>query len=307
MGLPGLILALGPDHVLYTGHLQQVSEFCRVEHVAGLDGQRLAGLLIERNGRDEIPFDLSCDGPVAEQHPQPASGAVGSEHPLEDGEGHTGLMAETTHQPVSGIEVFPVAGFGSEGIVAPVEIPYSVPQAAVARRAAHLLDPGMLVRRDPWAVSWPPIQSVSSVSTTLRPRRNAARAPATPPSPPPTIRTSVSVSKGGYPSPRIPVCPRSLYSKVPSFPECSLLQPVAPDDVRVPAGARLGDAALSSVLHEYPEPLGVPFGPLEVIQERPDHVTAQVDALLHCLVGSPEVGVQVKTRSSSSTSPSGSM
>src|SRR5215203_2094289 len=34
-----------------------------------------------------------------------------------------------------------------------------------------------------WAVSWPPIQSVSSVSTTLRPRRNAARAPATPPSP----------------------------------------------------------------------------------------------------------------------------
>src|SRR5215203_1310954 len=34
-----------------------------------------------------------------------------------------------------------------------------------------------------WTVSWPPIQSVSSVSTTLRPRRNAARAPATPPAP----------------------------------------------------------------------------------------------------------------------------
>src|SRR5829696_3646750 len=34
-----------------------------------------------------------------------------------------------------------------------------------------------------WAVSWPPIQSVSSVSMTLRPRRSAARAPATPPSP----------------------------------------------------------------------------------------------------------------------------
>src|SRR5215212_2762585 len=50
-----------------------------------------------------------------------------------------------------------------------------------------------------WAVSWPPIQSVSSVSTTLRPRRNAARAPATPPSPPPTTRTSVSVSKRATP------------------------------------------------------------------------------------------------------------
>src|SRR5829696_8854321 len=50
-----------------------------------------------------------------------------------------------------------------------------------------------------WAVSWPPIQSVSSVSTTLRPRRKAAKAPATLPRPPPTTRTSVSISKGANP------------------------------------------------------------------------------------------------------------
>ena len=88
VGLSGLILALGPDHVLYTGHLQQVSEFGRVEHVAGVDGEQVAGLLVEKgNGRDEILFALCCDGPMAEQHPQPASGAVGGEHPLEDGEG----------------------------------------------------------------------------------------------------------------------------------------------------------------------------------------------------------------------------
>ena len=93
-------------------------------------------------------FDLGRDGPMAEQHPQPVSGAVGGEHPLEDGEGYARLVADTTHQPVSGIEVFPVAGLGREGIVAPVEIPDSVPQAAVARRASHRLDPGMLVRRD---------------------------------------------------------------------------------------------------------------------------------------------------------------
>src|SRR5829696_2208758 len=122
-----------------------------------------------------------------------------------------------------------------------------------------------------WAVSWPPIQSDSSVSTTLRLRRNAARAPATPPVPL-----------------RRPVC---LFWS----PEYSLFQSAAPDDVGVPAGARLGDAPLRSIFHEHdPEPLGVPFGPFEVVQERPHHVTVQVNAALHRLVGCPEVGVKVR-------------
>src|SRR5688500_18147555 len=85
---------------------------------------------------------------MAEQHSQPASGMVGGEHTLKGGEGYTGLVAEATHQPVSGIEVFPVAGSGRERIVSPLEVPDSIPQPAVARRATHLLDPGMLVRRD---------------------------------------------------------------------------------------------------------------------------------------------------------------
>src|SRR5919107_3184438 len=33
VGLPGFILALGPDHVLYSGQLQQVSQLRGVEHV----------------------------------------------------------------------------------------------------------------------------------------------------------------------------------------------------------------------------------------------------------------------------------
>src|SRR5215204_1203370 len=44
VGLSSLILALGPDHVLYAGQLQQVSELGRIEHVSGVDGQLLAGL-----------------------------------------------------------------------------------------------------------------------------------------------------------------------------------------------------------------------------------------------------------------------
>src|SRR5882757_2316191 len=44
-----------------------------------------------------------------------------------------------------------------------------------------------------WAVSWPPNQSVSSVSTTLCPSRAAVNAAAIPPSPPPSTRTSVDV------------------------------------------------------------------------------------------------------------------
>jgi hypothetical protein len=113
-----------------------------------VDGHRLAAPLIEKgNGRDEIPFARGREGSMAEQHSQPASGAVGGEHPLQDGEGHTRLVAEAANQPVSGIEVFPGAGSGREGIIVPVEVPDSIPQPAVARRATHLLDPGMLVRR----------------------------------------------------------------------------------------------------------------------------------------------------------------
>src|ERR671912_211475 len=91
-----------------------------------------------------------------------------------------------------------------------------------------------------------------------------------------------------------PRLPEVSISQSPVLSRYSLFQSVAPDDLRVPAGARLGDAQLRSVFHEHDtEPLGVPFGPLEVIQERPHHVTAQVDAPIHRLVGCPEVSVQV--------------
>src|SRR5215470_3086467 len=46
----------------------------------------------------------------------------------------------------------------------------------------------------PCAVSWPPIQSVSSSTKTVRPARAAASAAAMPPAPPPTTRTSQILS-----------------------------------------------------------------------------------------------------------------
>jgi hypothetical protein len=147
--LSGLILAFSSDRVLHTGQLQQVSELCRVEDVASVHCQYLTALLAEKgDGPEEIPFARGRDGPMAEQHSQSASGAVGGKHPLKDSEGYTRLVAEATHQPASGIEMFQSAGTGREGVVTFVEVPDSVPQAAVARRAAQLLDPGMLVRRD---------------------------------------------------------------------------------------------------------------------------------------------------------------
>src|SRR5215203_5838831 len=69
------------------------------------------------------------------------------------------------------------------------------------------------------------------------------------------------------PAPATELRTRVLGTRYGSLYHHSLLQPVAPDDVRIPAGARLGDSPLRSVLHEHdPEPFGVPLGPLEVIQ-----------------------------------------
>src|SRR5215468_10367524 len=49
-----------------------------------------------------------------------------------------------------------------------------------------------------WLVSWPPIQRLSSVITTLHPARHAASAAAQPPVLPPTITTSAVSSRIGW-------------------------------------------------------------------------------------------------------------
>src|SRR5215212_2215291 len=91
---------------------------------------------------------------------------------------------------------------------------------------------------------------------------------------------------------RIPVWPRSLYSK--SLLSLGVRQPVVFDDLSVPACARLGDAPLGAVVHEDDaEALGIALGPLEVVQQRPHHVAAEVHTLLHRVVGGAEVGVEV--------------
>src|SRR5215211_756924 len=54
---------------------------------------------------------------------------------------------------------------------------------------------------------------------------------------------------------------------------------VAPNDLRVPAGAHLRYAPLRRVVHvDYAKPLRVPLRPLKVVQERPDEVPLEVYA-----------------------------
>src|SRR5215204_2380372 len=198
VGLPCLVLALRADCVLCTSQLQQVSELGRVENVSGVDGQRLAGLLVEKgNGPDEIPFACGRYGPMTEQNPQPASGAVGGEHPLQDGEGYTRLVAEATHRPASGIEIFPGAGFVREWVVAAVVRPDAIPKAAVARGATHVLAPGMLVRRDGLGgeVVADPIRLFGEDD--LLAEAQGGQGAGYTPKPPPTTSMSVSASKGG--------------------------------------------------------------------------------------------------------------
>lgn len=55
---------------------------------------------------------------------------------------------------------------------------HALAEATVAVRAAELLYPRVLVRGTAWLVSWPPIQSVSSVRITDLPILAAASAAA---------------------------------------------------------------------------------------------------------------------------------
>src|SRR5215216_1240977 len=92
--------------------------------------------------------------------------------------------------------------------------------------------------------------------------------------------------------------PHAGLSQIPvlqSFvPSLGVFQPVALDDPSVPAGAHLGDAPLGAVVHEHDtEALRIALRPLEVVQERPDHVAAEVNPLLPSAVRRPEVGVEV--------------
>ena len=58
--------------------------------------------------------------------------------------------------------------------------------------------------------------------------------------------------------------------------------PVLADHLRVPPAAELGRALLRSERHvDDPKPLLVSLGPLEVIEQRPEEIPADVVALAH--------------------------
>src|SRR5215212_2749437 len=89
----------------------------------------------------------------------------------------------------------------------------------------------------------------------------------------------------------MPVSPRFRYSKASSF--LGVFQAVPLDDPFVPAGARLGDTSLGAVVHEhYAEAFRIALRPLEVVQERPDHVASKIHALLYRIVRRAKVIVK---------------
>jgi hypothetical protein len=54
--------------------------------------------------------------------------------------------------------------------------------------------------------------------------------------------------------------------------------PVLPDDLRIPTCRELGCAHLGFIIDVHdPEPLAVALGPLEVVQERPEEIAADVE------------------------------
>src|SRR5947209_7909756 len=61
---------------------------------------------------------------------------------------------------------------------------------------------------------------------------------------------------------------------------CAVLADATLDDVGIPACARLRDPALGRIIDVVePESARVPLGPLEVVQQGPAEVAADIDAL----------------------------
>src|SRR5512135_93529 len=70
--------------------------------------------------------------------------------------------------------------------------------------------------------------------------------------------------------------------------------PVLPHDLRVPSGRELGGTRLRRVIDvDDAESLAVALGPLEVVQERPEEIAAQVEAFGHGAVERDQIIAQV--------------
>src|SRR5260370_31523422 len=65
------------------------------------------------------------------------------------------------------------------------------------------------------------------------------------------------------------------------------------DELRIPVERRFRDAPLGRVVHiGDPEPLAVPRTPFEIIEQRPDEITAHVRARLHRLEHCARIGLE---------------
>ena len=158
------------------------------------DALRAADAIAQAHGLHPVSIRQRALSDVLEQHPNPARGAVRSQHRLERGNPDTRLRRERAGPAPAGVEARPSARRRGERIVRPVVRADAVAQPAVPPGDAEALRPRVLVERhrldrvlpaDPSSV----LRQDDAGATLHRRERRA-----TPPSPPPTTRTCVRSS-----------------------------------------------------------------------------------------------------------------
>ena len=141
------------------------------------DDVRPAVAMGQRHGAHAVAIDVGRDRPIGLQHRQPAAAAVGHQHRLHHRQPDARLVAEAADPAGAGIEVAPGAALRSadsgRGSTGGCRCAARDSCAVMPNCSTQLCSSGGTA----WLVICPPIQSNSSVMTTVRP----ARAPPAPP------------------------------------------------------------------------------------------------------------------------------
>ena len=134
---------------------------------------------------------------VAEENLHPLAGDIRREHLGQSSQRHARFVAQARETlPLPGLKCARGTRLRRERKIAAVVVPNPLAQFQVTPRSAKRSIHGFSSGGTACAVSWPPIQSVSSVMMTRSPFRAAASAAAHPPSPPPMITRSAASSCG---------------------------------------------------------------------------------------------------------------
>src|SRR6185312_2016696 len=132
---PEIVLPRLLDSVVLAGQVldgEANGDGLLVESVLALGSMRLTRL-----GTGFCPEDV--------QDEQAAGKLVRNHHLVDDCDGDSRIVAEPAHPAVTRVERRVFAGVGGESGESTVVFPNALPQLSIARRAAELLDPAMLI------------------------------------------------------------------------------------------------------------------------------------------------------------------